>query len=347
VVMNTHEVKAVELDLCAEVARLLEIPTGDVQADWSLGELGLDSLGFVELSRFIGQRYDVSLPPDALYAHSTIRFTGLTAKRADRQDIGIVGVNFRLPGASQWHELDSLLDRTSNFCSVPATRWPHQRSTAYPDTLRVGALDDVARFDAAFFRISPREAVAMDPQQRLLLESAWHALEDAGLSPEQWDGTRTSVFVGASSFDYAELLKRTGTGRASHIGTGLSHAILANRLSQYFNFRGSSETLDTACSSSMVALWRAVRELRHGEADMALVAGVNVFASETPFNAFSEAGMLNPDGASLPFDENAAGYVRGEGVVTLVLKPLHVAQQHGDTLLGVIGCSGSSGRRRS
>lgn len=366
--MNTHEVKAVELDLCAEVARLLEIPTGDVQADWSLGELGLDSLGFVELSRFIGQRYDVSLPPDALYAHSTIRFTaqwltsehagttesstkhiGLTAKRADRQDIGIVGVNFRLPGASQWHELDSLLDRTSNFCSVPATRWPHQRSTAYPDTLRVGALDDVARFDAAFFRISPREAVAMDPQQRLLLESAWHALEDAGLSPEQWDGTRTSVFVGASSFDYAELLKRTGTGRASHIGTGLSHAILANRLSQYFNFRGSSETLDTACSSSMVALWRAVRELRHGEADMALVAGVNVFASETPFNAFSEAGMLNPDGASLPFDENAAGYVRGEGVVTLVLKPLHVAQQHGDTLLGVIrgGAVRHSGRTQS
>ena len=365
--MSEGTMREIEASLCAEIARLLETDTADVQPDNSLGELGLDSVGFVELSRFIQQQYGQSLPPDALYEHPSIRHTvewlasrgaALSPAKADparsdesdgRNDVAIVGVSFRLPGASDWNALAQLLEGEPAFEPVPSSRWPARGPTPYPDTLRAGVLDDVARFDAAFFGISPREALAMDPQQRLLMECGWQALEDAGLTPEQWQGTRTSVYVGASGFDYAELLSQTEAGRASHIGTGLSHAILANRLSQYFNVVGSSETLDTACSSSLVALWRAAREIRTGEADMALVAGVNVFASPTPFKAFSEAGMLNPDGACLPFDERASGYVRGEGVVALVLKPLDRVREEGGTVLGVIrgGAVRHSGRTQS
>lgn len=365
--MSEVTIQGIEETLCAEIARLLETEVSDVQPDLSLGELGLDSLGFVELSRFIQQHFNQSLPPDALYEHPTIRHTAEwlaaqgstvspeaeTAPKADtgldRDDVAIVGVAFRLPGASQWHELDAVLEGAPAFSPVPSSRWPHQSPQPFPASLKAGVLDDVARFDAPFFGISPREALAMDPQQRLLMECAWHAFEDAGLTPEQWQGSRTSVFVGASSFDYAELLQTTGAGRATHIGTGLSHAILANRLSQYFNVRGSSETLDTACSSSLVALWRAVRDLRSGDADMALVAGVNVFASATPFKAFSEAGMLSREGACLPFDEGAAGYVRGEGVVSVVLKPLGRVVEEGGTVLGVIrgGAVRHSGRTQS
>ena len=361
----------ISIALCSEIERLLDVPVLDVQPDLSLGELGLDSLGFVELSQFIKKRFKISLPPDELYEHPSIGFTAqwlasetagsvtvnspkaieshVKPGRQDHLDIGIVGVSFRLPGANCWQELTPLLATSSAFSPIPVSRWPKQASKFNQNNLRAGILDNVSRFDASFFRISPREAIAMDPQQRLLMESAWHALEDAGLTAEQWQGTKTSVFVGASSFDYAELLRETSTGRASHIGTGLSHAILANRLSQFFNFRGSSETLDTACSSSLVALWRAVRELRSGDADMALVAGVNVFASETPFKAFAEAGMLSPNGLSLPFDANAAGYVRGEGVVALLLKPMHVVREQGGTVLGIIkgGAVRHSGRTQS
>jgi acyl transferase domain-containing protein/acyl carrier protein len=371
-IMNTTGLREIETVLCGEVARLLECDIGAVDPNSSLGELGLDSLGYVNFAAFGAARFNVSIKPDLLFEHHSIRQTaayiageqGQAASPASppdtetanppappelrAADIAIVGVALRLPGARNMDELAERVE--SGACAlgdVPQGRW--MDADAWPAPLKAGLVEDVDRFDAAFFNISPREAMAMDPQQRLLMECAWHAFEDAGYGPARLSGSATGVFIGASSFDYYELLLKTGAGRLSHIGTGISHAILANRLSQYFNLRGASETIDTACSSSLVALWRGVDALRRGEIGLALVGGANILASPTPFKIFAEAGMLSPAGRCLPFDAEASGYVRGEGVACIVLKSARAAVADGDRILALIkgGAVGHGGRTQS
>src|SRR5690606_8869150 len=127
-----------------------------------------------------------------------------------------------------------------------------------------------------FFGIAPREAELMDPQQRLLLEVAHEALEDAGLVPAELAGSRTGVFVGISTQDYARLLARRSAGTDAYAGTGNAFSIAANRLSYWFDWRGPSVAVDTACSSSLVAVHQAVRSLRAGECELAVVGGVNL-----------------------------------------------------------------------
>lgn len=363
----TRSKQAVELELCEDVAKIAKVSPDQVHPRQSLGELGLDSLGFVALSQAIKNRFSVHISPEELFEHVDIRETagrivgetlpceGQSSPRVfhetnpPTEPIAIVGASFRIPGAQDWDSLAKLQSKAPVFAPLPFQRWPADGTEQALADLSAGLIDNVDRFDASFFQISPREALAMDPQQRLLLETSWRALLDAGIQPQTWDGSNTSVFVGASSFDYAELLRRTSKARLSHIGTGLSHAILANRLSQYYNFCGSSETIDTACSSSLVALWRAVTELRSRAADSALVCGVNVFASDTPFRAFAAAGMLDPSGRCLPFDESAGGYVRGEGVIALVLKRMSDVTDHDESVLALVrgGAVAHGGRTHS
>jgi acyl transferase domain-containing protein/acyl carrier protein len=373
--MKQEDLHEIEQIICLETARLLRIEPGNVRPPHSLGELGMDSIGYVELAVFIQDRFVMAMGPEMLFEHPSIRDIAkfVAAQRTGRatvcetaivappdsspldaglrqQDIAIVGAAFRLPGASRRDELWAMLAAGDHaFDEIPANRWGGITGDCLPSGLRCGVLNDVERFDAAHFGISPREALSMDPQQRLLLECAWNAFLDAGYGPPVLSGTATAVFVGASAFDYYDLLMKTRDKRLSHIATGVSHAILANRVSQLWNFRGPSESIDTACSSSLVALWRAAEALRSRQAEMALVAGVNVFSSALPFLAFCEAGMLNTEGRCLPFDKRAAGYVRGEGVICLVLKPALAAWTEGDRILGVIrgGAVRHSGRTQS
>jgi acyl transferase domain-containing protein/acyl carrier protein len=373
--MSSGDLHEIERALCLETARLLRVEPENVAPAHSLGELGMDSIKYVEMAVFIQDQFDILMQPEILFEHASIRDTAafIAAQRAGQatvgqplttasvsstpvvdgvrqEDIAIVGAAFRLPGASRPDELWRMVTGGSDaFEEVPVHRWGDTADDRLPSRLRCGVVNDAERFDAAHFGISPREAIAMDPQQRLLLECAWNAFLDAGYGPPLLSGTATAVFVGASTFDYYELLVKTRAARFSHLGTGVSHAILANRLSQLWNLRGASEAIDTACSSSLVALWRAVETLRHREAEMVLVAGVNVFSSVTPFLAFCDAGMLNGEGQCLPFDERAAGYVRGEGVVCVVLKRALAAVAEGDRILGVIkgGAVRHSGRTQS
>lgn len=369
--MSTMDQRQIEEALCGEAARLLDRDVSSVDPSSSLGELGLDSVGYVTIAAFSAAHFGVSVKPDVLFEHHSIRETAayiaalqdrvatpLDAETANvaappapellASDIAIIGVALRLPGARNLEELATLVE--SGACAlaeVPRGRWAGE--DALPVSLRAGVVEGADTFDAAFFNISPREAMAMDPQQRLLMQCAWHAFEDAGYGPAQLSGSATGVFIGASAFDYYELLVRTGAASLSHIGTGVSHAILANRLSQYFNLRAASEAIDTACSSSLVALWRGVETLRRGEANLALVGGVNVFASATPFKAFLDTGMLSPAGCCLPFDAEASGYVRGEGVACLVLKSARAAAADGDRILALIkgGAVRHGGRTQS
>ncbi|CAM2069333.1 Aminotransferase class III-fold pyridoxal phosphate-dependent enzyme [Sulfidibacter corallicola] len=200
-----------------------------------------------------------------------------------------------------------------------------------------GFIDDIDKFDAAFFKISPREAALMDPQHRIFLELSWRALEDAGIAPRDLAHSRTGVFVGITANDYSEILAEQGLGVDAHAPTGNAHCLLPNRISYLLNLKGPSEPVDTACSSSLVAIHRAVRSLQTGESTTALAGGVNALLSPSAFIAFSKSGnMLARDGKCKTFDAAADGYVRGEGAGVVVLKPLDRAQRDGDPIYAVI-----------
>lgn len=243
--------------------------------------------------------------------------------------IAVVGMGCRLPGgidspAALWSALAAGREAVA---PVPASRWPADGFVAAdggPGTMAVHAgsfLDDALGFDAAFFRIAPREAELMDPQQRLLLEVVWHALEHAGLAADRLRDRPVGVFVGISTDDWAQLLSRRlpQTAIEGAAATGSNHSAAAGRISFALGLQGPSLAVNTACSSSLVALHLACQSLRGRECELAVVAGVNVMLSPWTMLTFARGGLLAPDGRCKTFGSAADGYGRGEGAVALVL----------------------------
>ncbi|MDF5758940.1 type I polyketide synthase, partial [Spongiactinospora sp. TRM90649] len=253
----------------------------------------------------------------------------------DVEAIAVVGIACRLPGAPDpaafWELLRGGVDAVGE---VPAGRW---RAEETGGLTRGGFLPRVDEFDPAFFGISPREAAAMDPQQRLVLELSWEALERGGIVPATLSGSRTGVFVGVMWDDYATLQHRDGVaGVGPHTVTGLHRSIIANRVSYTLGLGGPSMTVDTGQSSSLVAVHLACESLRREEATLALVGGVNLNLTPESTLGLARFGGLSPDGRCYTFDARANGFVRGEGGVMLVLKPLAAALADGDRVHGVI-----------
>ncbi|KPA10853.1 protein containing Beta-ketoacyl synthase, partial [Candidatus Magnetomorum sp. HK-1] len=254
------------------------------------------------------------------------------------QDIAIIGISGIMPGSQNldefWKNISEGIDLISE---VPSERWDFQDYAGQPDMhVRWGGfIQDVDKFDASFFNLSPKEVELMDPQQRLFLTTVWHVIEDAGYKASQLSGSKTGVFVGVASSDYFELLNMHGENSA-WTSTGNAHSILANRVSYLLNLYGPSEPIDTACSSSLVAIHKAIESIRSNKCDMAIAGGVNVILTPTLNIIFSKAGMLCPDGRCKTFDQSANGYVRGEGVGAILLKPLKQAEKDHDHIYAVI-----------
>ncbi|MGX1676038.1 beta-ketoacyl synthase N-terminal-like domain-containing protein, partial [Streptomyces sp. NPDC055400] len=253
-------------------------------------------------------------------------------RSAHSAPIAVIGLACRLPGAPDPAAFWELLSRGEDAVGeAPAGR----RSAGAP--AHGAFLDEVDRFDAGFFGIPPREAAAMDPQQRLLLELGWEALEEAGIVPGVLAGSRTAVFASAIWDDYAALHhRRGGTGGDRYSVTGLHRGILANRLSYVLGLTGPSLTVDAAQSSSLVAVHLACESLRSGESDLAVVGGANLILSPGSSADSAKFGALSPDGRCFTFDARANGYVRGEGGVAVVLKPLDRARADGNRVHCVI-----------
>lgn len=266
------------------------------------------------------------------------------SERRRSEPLAVVGLGCRFPagGESPAHFWRSLRDGVDGVTETPRDRWdtdayydpdPEAPGKAY--SRHGGFLDQVDGFDAGFFGISPREAAAMDPQQRLLLEVSWEALEDAGEAPSKLRGSRTGVFVGVSSDDYAELYLDPGRMDA-YSAWGTMRSVAAGRVAFFLGLQGPAIQLDTACSSSLVAVHLAGRSLRSRECDLALAGGVNLILSPGSMISRCRMKALSPQGRCKTFDESADGFVRGEGCGIVVLKRLSDALDAGNQVLALV-----------
>ncbi|KAI0450031.1 hypothetical protein F5B21DRAFT_529364 [Xylaria acuta] len=251
------------------------------------------------------------------------------------EPIAVIGSSCRFPGgATSSSKLWDLLKSPRDVLKeIPSSRFNapafYHENGEYHGSSNVKHSylleDDHRHFDHRFFNISPKEAESMDPQQRLLLETVYEGVESAGYSINQLKGSPTAVFVGQMGGDYRTILLRDVDNVPQYFATGVSTAIMSNRVSYFFDWRGPSATIDTACSSSMVALHQAVQSLRSGESKLAVAAGVNLLLGPEEYIAESKLHMLSSTGRCRMWDSEVDGYGRGEGFAALLLKPLRQA----------------------
>ncbi|KAL9036375.1 MAG: hypothetical protein Q9180_004337, partial [Flavoplaca navasiana] len=267
--------------------------------------------------------------------------------------IAVIGMAVKFPGDATSLESfwQMLVNRQSAMSEVPKDRFNidafHNHSSNYePGTINARGghfiTEDLQVFDAPFFSISPAEAECLDPQQRWLLETTYHALENAGLSLEDVASSSTAVHVGSFIRDYASMLSQDPDLHAQHRATGTSLAMLANRISWFYDFNGPSVAIDTACSSSLTALDLACQCLRSGQSTMGVVAGSNIMFNPESSAALADLGFLSSDSKCYSFDERANGYARGEGIAVIIVKSIAKALQDGDTIRAVIRATRSN-----
>ncbi|KAJ6006467.1 Acyl transferase/acyl hydrolase/lysophospholipase [Penicillium sp. IBT 35674x] len=262
------------------------------------------------------------------------------------EPIAVIGLATRFPQEATTTEAlwELLLQARSTWSTIPKERF-NADAFFHPDPEHGGTFhvqgghflsEDPAYFDGSFFNITKNELMTLDPQQRLVLENVYHALENSGIPIAAAAGSNTSVFVSGFNHDYLGILNSDPETALKYKPTGVVNAILSNRVSWFFDFKGPSMTIDTACSSSLVALHLAVQSLRARETNMALVSGVSILENPVETVGMSHHGLLGTQGRCFSFDSRAEGYARGEGVGTVVLKPLSTAIRDGDTIRAVI-----------
>ncbi len=262
--------------------------------------------------------------------------------RHTSRDIAVIGLAGRYPGARDVDELwRNLAAGRDCVGEVPQERWPQrdfydpERNTPGRSVSKWGGfLDDADHFDPHFFQITPREAEGMDPQERLFLETVWHTMEDAGCTREGLADSRVGVFAGVM-FNQYQMLGLEAPERLPVLPGSFSSSV-ANRVSYFFDFTGPSLAVDTMCSSSLVALHLACQSLLAGECELAFAGGVNVAAHPYKYLYLSQAGFLSSDGRCRSFGSGGDGYVPGEGVGAVLLKPLERALADGDPVHGVV-----------
>ncbi|MGC0406157.1 phthiocerol/phenolphthiocerol synthesis type-I polyketide synthase A [Streptomyces sp. SAI-126] len=362
--MSAVDAAAVRRLVAERVAGWTGTAAAEVPMDRPLADLGMSSRDAVVLAGDLSRLAGRELPPtllweaptgEALVAHlcRTAVPTAPTApatRATASEPVAVIGIGCRLPGgvhgpADYWRLLTDGVDAIGR---IPEDRW-RDFTPFPPDDVPPygGFLDDIAGFDADFFRITPREAALMDPQQRILLEVVHEALAHAAVPAASLAGTATGVFVGVSAPEYGALTGADPAAVDPWAPAGAALSVTAGRLAYVLDTRGPSMAVDTACSSSLVAVHHACVSLRTGESDTAIAAGVNVLLSPTVTMAFRRAGALAPDGRCKPFSPHADGIGRGEGCAAVLLKRLSDAERDGDRVLAVIRATAVNSDGRS
>ncbi|KAG6030078.1 Type I Iterative PKS [Claviceps sp. LM458 group G5] len=264
------------------------------------------------------------------------------------EDIAVIGVGLRFPGnASSPEKLWDVLEQgESQWCEIPKERI-NIAGYFHPSGDRQGSIpfrgahllkEDVSAFDAPFFSVPAEDAQAIDPQQRMLLEVSYEALENAGLRKEDISGTDACVYVGSFVKDYEQICLRDPDWAPQYAATGNGVAIMANRISYFFNLHGPSMTIDTGCSGSLVSVHLGAQSLRNKESSIyqAIAAGAGMILTPSTMMPMTALNFLSPDGKCFTFDSRANGYGRGEGIGVVVMKRLSDAIRDNDTIRAVI-----------
>nr|WP_202547115.1 type I polyketide synthase [Streptomyces sp. SID2119] len=355
-----------------EAAALLGRPAEGMRPDLTLREQGFDSLMVVELRNRLSARTRIPLPTVLAFDYPTPQaIAALLLTHAETQDPGdrapdvspavaaeserpddddpvvIVSMACRLPDGIDTPEAfwDLLADGREASSPFPR-RWDgwdlgtieeaERAATGRRFERKGGFVRDVEDFDAAFFGLSPREALSLDPQQRLVLEVVWEAIERANLRTASLEGSNTGVYIGAMSSDY-DVARRWDVGSSDGYKiTGNGSSLISGRVSYTLGLSGPALTIDTACSSSLVALRLACEALRSGDCDLALAGGVTVMSTPQIFVEFSRLNGLAADGRCKSFADDADGTSWAEGCGVLVLKRLSDARRDGDRVLAVV-----------
>ncbi len=271
------------------------------------------------------------------------------------EPVAIVGMSVRFPGGedvAQFWQL--LLDGREAIGPVPAGRWNLDALRRFNDgeplpynATHGGWLPSVRMFDHAFFRMSPREARTLDPKQRLALEVVYEAFEDANLAPLQLRPDHVvGMFLGTAQSEYLMRFynrMEVGSSRGDrYIGPGNDASFSAGRISAMFGLEGPSVNVNTACSTSLVAVHQAVRAIQNGECDVAAAGGVSIIHSPEHSLVMEKFGVLSPDSRCKAFDASADGYVRAEGCGVVILRKLSDAIANGDRIHAVLRGSASN-----
>ncbi|XP_036196044.1 fatty acid synthase [Myotis myotis] len=246
------------------------------------------------------------------------------------EEVVIAGISGKLPESENLQEFWDNLIGGVDMVTDDDRRW---KAGLYGLPRRSGKLKDLSKFDATFFGVHAKQAHTMDPQLRLLLEVAYEAIVDGGINPASLRGTNTGVWVGVSGSEASEALSRDPETLVGYSMVGCQRAMMANRLSFFFNFKGPSVALDTACSSSLLALHNAYQAISSGECPAALVGGINVLLKPNTSVQFMKLGMLSPEGTCKSFDQAGDGYCRAEAVVVVLLTKKSLARRVYATIL--------------
>jgi len=345
--VSSDPINRIEMQIKSIWENLLNLKNIDVSRN--LFDLGANSLMLMSACFKINQALTCELSVADILSYPSIRLLTqylsnsekvvIERRKKQSTSIAIVGMACRFPQAK------SLEEYWDNLCGDREclTRFPSEDNK--PNFVPVrGIVSDIDQLDALFFGLSPSDACSMDPQQRVFLECAWEAFEHAGAIPQKNEQKRISVFCGMADSSYLQenLLKNQqylqqndwfNTRVATSIGT------LSTQLSYRLNLNGTSVNINTACSTSLVAVTQACQDLMAGQSDIALAGAISIDCHYRNGYVYQEGGIESPDGQCRPFAEDANGTMFSDGVGAVVLKRLDDAIQDNDTIYGVIkGC---------
>ncbi|MBD1227090.1 SDR family NAD(P)-dependent oxidoreductase [Xenorhabdus griffiniae] len=368
-----------------KLSELLGMRSEAIDIHRQFGDYGMDSVGLIELAEYINSRFEVTLsqanflefntlhrvaehlikllPEPTLSAPSDTSSSDMSSPvmpaSVSEPSFAIVGYDCMFPGAKNAQAYwQNMIQKTVSIQGITQEAWqqrhiliPSDKEDAVKRMQSSGFLQDIDQFDAEFWGIDAETAKQIDPQQRLLMQCIWRCVEHAGYDLEDLTQHKVGLFVAVDSTDYKSLIKDhaliNNTGKSGGLQAGLSLGMMVNQISYFFNFTGPSEVVDNACASVFVALQKARQAMLQGDCDVAIVAGVKVILDFMEFYIRDQGGILSQSGKMAPFDYTADGYIRGEGVGAVMIKPLEQACLEHDPVRAIIRGVGVSHNGRS